>query len=1108
MLSREMVRKKNPPLRSLGGEEEEEEEEGCLASEAIGPDSLEPEPGHASPSLSSPSPSLSSPSLRGGARPADHHHGNSRKSGNQEGGRGLRQEGGREEGLMDMLGSQSDGEEEEENGQEEEGPHPEAPPPSPKLQDFKCNVCGYGYYGNDPADLVKHFRKYHLGLHNRTRQDAALDSHILALHHVPPPPPAANGTYDVQVMLSGTLIGIGRKTPDCQGNTKYFRCKFCNFTYMGNSAKELEQHFLSSHPNKVKTPPPTQQVVPDSQTKWGQPGEGAERVTIRAEDDSVAGYSVPPRDSSDLPGWTGEAYYWCKHCSWCCDWSGPSRLLDHYEQRHRASGAEPASVVTSYNCQLCEFRYSMSHGGGVMVVGPLLLHYLHTHSVPRCSIQHCSHCPRGLCLPQRHLGDAAQPFACRKPSCPTCNTLPGVTSDPTGEGVAHMCDQCAFSTAHIDALLQHYETSHAPTHLQPKQQEEEEEEGGGGGGGDGGGGHVCTKCTFTTEVEEEIFRHYRRVHGCCRCRRCSFTASDSSALLEHFNSTHCPEPAPSLDLSTNGCSAPSTLAIKEESKGELRLYCLAPPSEGRAAEGDQTGEGGVKREEEREEERGREKGWVLETGGGGGGELAHGLLWVPKKREGLAIGGGASPSPSLFSQGALSLLVSANQESPQQKRGVSSPGLVFLGDTKSPFLRGGSSGSAPESKPTKEETQSLLRRRRGSGVFCANCLTTKTSLWRKNANGGYVCNACGLYQKLHSTPRPLNIIKQNNGEQIIRRRTRKRLNPDSLPDSSVSKQQRISSEDRLNCSPLERRGEELGPTGGVASDRLKGHPSPRSTQVFLANQTLEIHRRMPPLLLPHHVADGNGLGGGGAGGGAEGSERGSPIEKYLRPSQQVSYSPPGSPIEKYQYPLFPLPLPSELSSEADWLRFWTKYKMAASATGNLGGTLGNPTHFLSTMVTGPALANQSQSYVPYPTFSPLPPPHYPPPPPSSSSSSLTENDAPLDLAMRTEKGPDKAPAASANRVTAEVGTQAELTNHCAHCQIFFMDEVMYALHMSCHGDGGPYHCSLCLHKCSDRYDFTTHIQRGLHREVKGHQVPEREDSPEDLTEVKPDAEEN
>lgn len=63
---------------------------------------------------------------------------------------------------------------------------PPSSSPSPKLQDFKCNVCGYGYYGNDPADLVKHFRKYHLGLHNRTRQDAALDTHILALHNMAP----------------------------------------------------------------------------------------------------------------------------------------------------------------------------------------------------------------------------------------------------------------------------------------------------------------------------------------------------------------------------------------------------------------------------------------------------------------------------------------------------------------------------------------------------------------------------------------------------------------------------------------------------------------------------------------------------------------------------------------------------------------------------------------------------------------------------------------------------------------------------------------------------------------------------------------------------------
>ena len=65
--------------------------------------------------------------------------------------------------------------------------------------------------------------------------------------------------------------------------------------------------------------------------------------------------------------------------------------------------------------------------------------------------------------------------------------------------------------------------------------------------------------------------------------------------------------------------------------------------------------------------------------------------------------------------------------------------------------------------------------------------------------------------------------------------------------------------------------------------------------------------------------------------------------------------------------------------------------------------------------------------------------------------------------------------------TSEASTQDELSNRCVHCGIYFLDEVMYALHMSCHGDQGPYQCGFCLHVCADRYDFTTHIQRGLHR---------------------------
>ena len=38
---------------------------------------------------------------------------------------------------------------------------------------------------------------------------------------------------------------------------------------------------------------------------------------------------------------------------------------------------------------------------------------------------------------------------------------------------------------------------------------------------------------------------------------------------------------------------------------------------------------------------------------------------------------------------------------------------------------------------------------RRTGLQCANCSTTTTTLWRRNNQGEPVCNACGLYFKLH-----------------------------------------------------------------------------------------------------------------------------------------------------------------------------------------------------------------------------------------------------------------------------------------------------------------------------------------------------------------------
>ncbi|XP_077429837.1 GATA binding protein 1a [Vanacampus margaritifer] len=47
-----------------------------------------------------------------------------------------------------------------------------------------------------------------------------------------------------------------------------------------------------------------------------------------------------------------------------------------------------------------------------------------------------------------------------------------------------------------------------------------------------------------------------------------------------------------------------------------------------------------------------------------------------------------------------------------------------------------------------------------AGTQCANCHTSTTTLWRRNANGEPVCNACGLYFKLHNVNRPLTMKKE------------------------------------------------------------------------------------------------------------------------------------------------------------------------------------------------------------------------------------------------------------------------------------------------------------------------------------------------------------
>lgn len=101
----------------------------------------------------------------------------------------------------------------------------------------------------------------------------------------------------------------------------------------------------------------------------------------------------------------------------------------------------------------------------------------------------------------------------------------------------------------------------------------------------------------------------------------------------------------------------------------------------------------------------------------------------------------------------------------------------------------------------------------GAPTQCTNCCTRTTPLWRRNPEGQPLCNACGLFLKLHGVVRPLSLKTD-----VIKKRNRGSGNTSSSGTGTRSKKnsRKNSLATPINTMPIRQPSESESPNSAAS----------------------------------------------------------------------------------------------------------------------------------------------------------------------------------------------------------------------------------------------------------------------------------------------------